>query len=287
MLPVVVLKFGSSVLATAEDLPLAVDEVYRRLREGSRVLAVVSAFAGDTDRLLGRAREVLGETAAAPAVAAFVATGELQSAALLAGALLRSGVAARIVDPREIDFRVGGGALEADPVSVDLAALRSLWEAHATLVLPGFFGIDPEGRIALLGRGGSDLSALFIAGALGAECHLVKDVPGVFDRDPAVDRSGARRYAVIPWHEASEVAGPPDSAKGLGVGRALPDAVRRQPPRTARSRLASRRCRRPPGALPKRLPFPCAWHFSAVGRWAAVFLSDSRPTRIDSRCSLS
>ena len=61
MLPVVVLKFGSSVLASPDDLPSAVDEVYRRLREGSRVLAVVSAFAGDTDRLLGRAREVLGE----------------------------------------------------------------------------------------------------------------------------------------------------------------------------------------------------------------------------------
>src|SRR5450631_2344567 len=81
MLPIVVLKFGSSVLATASDLPSAVDEVYRHLRKGTRVLAVVSAFAGDTDRLLGRAREVLGEEAAPLAVAAFVATGEWQSAA--------------------------------------------------------------------------------------------------------------------------------------------------------------------------------------------------------------
>jgi len=215
MLPVVVLKFGSSVLASPDDLPLAVDEVYRRLREGSRVLAVVSAFAGDTDRLLARAREVLGENPAPEAVAAFVATGELQSAALLAGALLRSGVAARIVDPREIALAVEGETLEAEPVSVGEAALRSLLDVHTTLVLPGFFGIDPQGRIALLGRGGSDLSALFIAGALGAECHLVKDVPGVFDRDPAIDRAGARRYAVIPWHEASEVAGPLIQPKAL------------------------------------------------------------------------
>jgi len=217
MLPVVVLKFGSSVLATSDDLPLAVDEVYRRLREGARVLAVVSAFAGDTDRLLNRAREVLGEEAAPEAVAAFVATGELQSAALLAGALLRSGVAARIVDPREIGLTVEGGALESDPISVNETALRSLWDVPTTLVLPGFFGIDLQGRIALLGRGGSDLSALFIAGVLGAECHLVKDVPGVFDRDPATDRAGARRYAVIPWHEASEVAGPLIQPKALAL----------------------------------------------------------------------
>ena len=215
MLPVVVLKFGSSVLATATELPLAVDEVYRRLREGSRVLAVVSAFAGDTDRLFARAREVLGEEAAPDAVAAFVATGELQSAALLAGALLRSGVAARMVDPREIKLRVEGSALEADPASVDEVALRALWDEHTTLVLPGFFGIDAQGRVALLGRGGSDLSALFIAGTLKCECHLIKDVAGVFDRDPALDPAGARRYAVIPWHEASEVAGPLIQPKAL------------------------------------------------------------------------
>jgi homoserine dehydrogenase len=215
MLPVVVLKFGSSVLATSADLPATVDEVYRRLRDGFRVLAVVSAFAGETDRLFGRAREALGEEAAPHAVAAFVATGELQSAALFAGALLRAGIAARMVDPREIGLRVEGSALEADPMSIDHAALRSLWDVHTTLVLPGFFGIDPQGRIALLGRGGSDLSALFIANALRADCHLVKDVPGVFDRDPAVDPSGARRYAVIPWHEASEVAGPLIQPKAL------------------------------------------------------------------------
>jgi homoserine dehydrogenase len=215
MLPVVILKFGSSVLATADDIPVAVDEIYRRLREGTRVLAVVSAFAGETNHLFSRAWQVLGDNAAPEAVAAFVATGEMQSAALLVGALRGAGVAARLVDPREIDLRVAGPPLEADPVSIDTAALRALWETNTSLVLPGFFGIDAEDRIALLGRGGSDLSALFIAGACGAECHLVKDVPGVFDRDPAADGSHARRYAVIPWHEASIVAGPLIQPKAL------------------------------------------------------------------------
>jgi len=130
MLPVVIVKFGSSVLASADEIPIAVDEIYRRLREGARVLAVVSAFAGETNRLLNRARGVLGDEAAPEAVAAFVATGEMQSAALLVGALRGAGVAARLVDPREINLRVAGPTLEADAVSVDTGALQALWETH-------------------------------------------------------------------------------------------------------------------------------------------------------------
>jgi homoserine dehydrogenase len=215
MLPVEVLKFGSSVLASPDDLPLAVDEIYRRLRQGRRVLAVVSAFAGETDRLFASVPRVLGSNAAPEAVAAHVATGELESAALLAEALRRAGVAARTVHPRKIGFRVVGDALEADPEAVHVDTLWALWDTYTTLVLPGFFGVDSLGRTALLGRGGSDLSAVFLARALGARCRLIKDVPGVFDRDPAEDRAHARRYTVIPWHEAARVAGPLIQPKAL------------------------------------------------------------------------
>jgi len=226
MLPIVVLKFGSSVLGSAADLPLVVDEVYRRLREGVRVIAVVSAFAGETDRLLARARDILGEGAAPAAVAAFVATGELQSAALLTGTLCGAGIAARMSDPRDIGLMVKGEPLEADPVGIDQGAIETLFVDHTVLVLPGFFGMDAHGRVALLGRGGSDLSALFVAGELGSECHLVKDVPGVFDRDPALGVRGARRYAVIPWAVAANVAGP------LIQPRALAHAARSRTPFT-------------------------------------------------------
>jgi homoserine dehydrogenase len=229
MLPIVVLKFGSSVLAGPRDLPGAVDEVYRRLRPGSRVLAVASAFAGETDRLFERAASALGETAAPEAVAAYVATGEMQSAALLTGALLHAGIAARLVDPREIELRVADNSLEADPVSVNPNTLRGLWEEHTTLVLPGFFGIDSQGRMALLGRGGSDLSALYLAHTFKADCHLIKDVPGVFDRDPATDPGAARRYALIPWRVAAEVAGPLIQPKALqfAAQRRIPFSVGR------------------------------------------------------------
>lgn len=229
MLPIVVLKFGSSVLASPADLPVVVDEVYRRLRAGTRVLAIVSAFAGRTDQLLAECHSCLGESMAPEVIASYVATGECQSAALLVGALKRAGIAARLTEPREIQLRVRGVALEADPIGVYVAALRVLWQTHTVLVLPGFFGIDEENRTALLGRGGSDLSALFLAHALGAECHLVKDVPGVFDRDPATDCAGAQRYASIPWREAAVVAGPLIQPKALAFAaeRRTPFSVTR------------------------------------------------------------
>jgi homoserine dehydrogenase len=215
MLPVEVLKFGSSVLTSPDDLPLVVDEIYRRLRQGHRVLAVVSAFAGETDRLFASVPGVLGADATPEAVAEYVSTGELESAALLAEALRRAGVAARVVHPRKIGFRVVGDALEADPEGVHVDTLWALWDTYTTLVLPGFFGVDSLGRTALLGRGGSDLTAVFLARALRARCRLIKDVPGVFDRDPAEDRAHARRYTVIPWHEAARVAGPLIQPKAL------------------------------------------------------------------------
>jgi len=229
MLPVVVLKFGSSVLGSPKDLPGVVDEVYRRLRTGSRLLVVVSAFAGETDRLLDRAALALGKSAAPEAIAAYVATGEVQSAALLVGALLHSGIAARLVDPREIQLRVEGTSLESDPVSINPTMLRQLWEVHTALVLPGFFGIDGQGQVALLGRGGSDLTALYLANCFKADCHLVKDVPGVFDRDPVLDPGTAKRFTLIPWREAAAVAGPLIQPKALefAAQRRIPFSVGR------------------------------------------------------------
>jgi len=182
MLPIVVLKFGSSVLRGPKDLPVVVDEIYRHLREGKRVLAIVSAFAGETDRLIAVAPKVLGHKADPHAVARFVTRGEWHSSAELMGALMRAGVAACLVGPHGIGLRVEGGALEADPVSIDLSVLHAAWETNTTLVMPGFVGVDAQDRICLLGRGGSDLSALYIAGNCGVSISFT---PGATSRLPA------------------------------------------------------------------------------------------------------
>jgi homoserine dehydrogenase len=212
-----VLKFGSSVLRSSRDLHAAVDEIYRRWRSGCRVLAVVSAFEGITDQLIAEVADVLGADCP-EATAAYIATGEQRTAALLSGSLQQSGLPSRIVDPREIALIAEGSFTESTPVQVNVAALDQLWDGYPILVLPGFYGIDSIGRTVLFGRGGSDISALFLAAALGAECRLSKDVLGVYDTDPASNRL-AHRFSALSWTKAIQVAGPLIQPKALHYAR--------------------------------------------------------------------
>jgi homoserine dehydrogenase len=214
----VVLKFGSSVLRSAGDLHIAVDEIYRHWRSGCRILAVVSAFKDVTDSLMDEVMDTIG-LGCPEATAAYVATGEQQTAALLLGSLHQYGLPARIVAPSNIALIAEGAIVESTPISVDVAALDELWQIDPILVLPGFYGIDAQGRTALFGRGGSDLSALFLGAALGAECRLCKDVMGVYDADPASSRL-AHRFSALSWERAVHVAGPLIQPKALTFAQA-------------------------------------------------------------------
>jgi homoserine dehydrogenase len=251
MQDVEVLKFGSSVLRTPRDLHIAVDEIYRRWRCGRRILAVVSAFEGVTDELMAKAANELG-TECSEAAAAYVATGEQRTAALLMGSLRNSGVPSRLIDPREIGLIAEGSFTESTPERVDAAVLDQLWSAYPVLVLPGFYGIDSKGRIALFGRGGSDLSALFLAAALGAECRLCKDVMGVYDTDPASNLL-AHRFSALSWEKAAHVAGPLIQLKALryAQSRALTFEVGR-PNEAACTRVGHTRDEWAPPAAPSK-----------------------------------
>src|SRR6202521_3393970 len=222
-----VLKFGSSVLRTPDELPVAVDEIYRHWRSGCRVLAVVSAFEGVTDDLIREAADLFGSGCPA-APAAHVAKGEQRTAALLLESLSRSGIPSRMVEPHQIGLLARGSSLDSSPASVDVAALERFWRDSPILVLPGFYGVDAAGRTALFGRGGSDMSALFLAAELGVRCRLLKDVSGVFDEDPASSKV-AHRYTALSWATAINVAGPLIQSKALHLAqtRALPFEVGR------------------------------------------------------------
>lgn len=207
-----VLKFGGSVLRGEADLALGVREVVRWTGAGKRVIAVVSAFEGTTDKLLGDARRVLGPKAAgadAAALAMLLATGEFTTAALLGLTLACEGVSARVLGPGAVSLRTLGGGADADPVAVDHAAVWTALRDAEVAVVPGFVALDPASNLALLGRGGSDLTALFLAAELGAaRCRLIKDVDGVYDRDPNAAPVGvARRYRELHWDEALTLDG--------------------------------------------------------------------------------
>jgi homoserine dehydrogenase len=261
-----VLKFGSSVLRTARDLPVAGDEIYRRWRAGARVLAVVSAFEGVTDRLMREAAEIFADDCAA-ATAAYVASGEQQTGALLTGWLNRCGLPARLVDPREIGLSAQGASLDSEPFRLDKAAVAELWSEHPILVLPGFYGIDAAGRISLFGRGGSDLSAVFLAAQLRANCRLLKNVSGVFDADPA-EKPSARRYATISWHTAKKVAGPLVQPKALTHAEACAQVCAvGQPNETFNTRVGTAADSLSPTAVPAAQPLRIAlFGCGVVGR---------------------
>lgn len=205
---IIVLKFGSSVLHSQAQLPTAVHEIYRWYRAGWRVVAIVSAIGNTTETLLSAARGLACEPQP-NATAELLATGERHSAALLGIALDRSGIKARVVDPREIKLTTVGSALDSEPVAVDRTCVETLLNESPVIVVPGFFGYAETGRLQLLGRGGSDLSAVYLANAIGASrCRLVKDVDGVYERDPALPSSTpSRRFASMDYAEALERAG--------------------------------------------------------------------------------
>jgi len=204
--PIVVLKFGSSVLEAPSDIPRVVSEVYRIVRTGRRVVAVVSAFAGLTDRLLQEATDAGAEhdNVNAPA---YVALGEETSAAMLALACDKAGLCAIGLKSNEVGIIAEGSPMDASPIGFLDGPLTNAFRSHDVVVVPGFVAQDRDGRTMLLGRGGSDLTAVFLGDKLGAErVRLVKDVDGVYEADPA-KKASAKRFARIDWHSAKEVAG--------------------------------------------------------------------------------
>ena len=196
-----VLKFGSSVLKREEDYPAVALEIYRHVRDGERVVAVVSALAGQTDALLDQAERV-GGGAPDALVARLARVGELHSAALMALALNRVGVRACTLDPDEMGLRAEGDPLDSDLVELDVDAVRRKLDSHDVVVVPGFTAVHAEHGVVTLGRGGTDLSAVFFAARLDAHrVRLIKDVDGVYAADPARNPD-AERFSQMSYAEA-------------------------------------------------------------------------------------
>ena len=157
-------------------------------------------------RPTGEAR-LLGLAHDNPLLPAYVVQGEERSAALTALACDRIGLDAATLTVRELGIRAEGPCEHARPVALDRAALERALERHEVVVVPGFGALGSDGRAVLLGRGGSDLTALFLAAELGLDhVQLVKDVDGLYDRDPNADPD-ARRYDQASWAEAKALGG--------------------------------------------------------------------------------
>ena len=199
-----VLKFGSSVLRVEGDYAGVALEVYRHVRAGEKVVAVVSALLGETDSLLNQGARVGGEE---PALLARVArVGELHSAALMALALSRLGIRACTLDPHEMGLVAEGDPLDANLTGLDAEVVLSRLDQHEVVVVPGFTAGHAEHGVVTLGRGGTDLSAVFFAARLNAHrVRLIKDVDGVYAEDPARNPF-AERFSELGYAEAAEAS---------------------------------------------------------------------------------
>lgn len=185
----IVLKFGGAALATPARVRRAALRIARWRDTGRAVVAVTSACGRSTDAILRRVAAVEGSWGhAGRELDRALATGELLASSLLSAALLARGVAAHGLAGGEAGVTAAGAHGRGEVVDVVPDRLWSLLERDVVPVVAGFQAARTDGEIITLGRGTSDFSAVHLAVALGASCvHLVKDVEGVYDRDPHED----------------------------------------------------------------------------------------------------
>jgi aspartate kinase len=201
----IVMKFGGTSVADVERIRNVAKLVKREVERGHQVAVVVSAMAGDTNRLVGWTRE-LSALHDAREYDSVVASGEQVTAGLLAVALHAIGVPARSWLGWQIPIRTSGMHGSARILSIEADQLNAGLAEGQVAVVAGFQGIAPDHRISTLGRGGSDTSAVAIAAALKADrCDIYTDVDGVYTTDPRI-ASRARRLDKIAYEEMLELA---------------------------------------------------------------------------------
>lgn len=212
--PVIVLNFGHSVLRTLEDYTNAASEIYRHYRQGQNVVAVTSAQGDQSDVLLAEARRI-GPEGQAKNLPELIQLGERRSAALLALALERIGAPAFVRQARDLGLSAKGSSTEAELTGLDADQLLQDLKDHDIVVMPGYGAIGEKDRTVLLGQGGADLTALFVAKQIDSPALLLKDVDGVYARDPKQSGKSPERYTDISWDDLAKVAAPLVEPKAL------------------------------------------------------------------------
>ena len=198
-------KYGGTSVASPERILAVADRVAQGLAEGHRIAVVLSAMAGETNRLEQLALDVARRPDPRERDV-LLASGEQVSIALLAMALIERGHPARSYLAPQVIIRTDAAHTRARIEHIDTDALHADLDAGVTPVVAGFQGIDADGNLTTLGRGGSDTTAVAVAAALEAdECRIYTDVDGVYTADPRIV-DGAARLGVVTFEEMLELA---------------------------------------------------------------------------------
>jgi aspartate kinase len=205
----IVHKYGGTSMGSTERIRMVAKRVAKWARAGHQMVVVPSAMSGETNRLLGLAKEL------APAKESIAyqreldmlaATGEQASSALLAVALQAEGMESVSYAGWQVAIKTNSAFTKARIESIDDKRIKADLDAGRVVIVTGFQGVDPDDNITTLGRGGSDTSAVAVAAALkAAECLIYTDVDGVYTTDPRVEPN-ARRMARVSFEEMLEMA---------------------------------------------------------------------------------
>ena len=201
----IVQKYGGTSVGSVERIRNVARRVAKWKAAGHDVVVVASAMSGETNRLVALAHEVQAQPNSRE-FDAVTSTGELVSIGLLAMALMDQGQPARSYAGWQVRVQTDAAFGKARIVSIDAERIREDLAAGRVVVVAGFQGIEPQGSVTTLGRGGSDTSAVALAAALKAdECQIYTDVDGVYTTDPRIVPE-ARRLHTITFEEMLEMA---------------------------------------------------------------------------------
>ena len=201
----IVQKYGGTSVGTVERIEAVAEKVIGYRNAGNEVVVVVSAMSGETNRLMELARAISPRPVPRE-LDVLLATGEQTTIALLSMALEKRGCPARSYTGGQVHIRTDSTHNKARIQDIDGSAIRRDLAAGRVVVVAGFQGVDEEGNITTLGRGGSDTTAVALAAALKAdECQIFTDVDGVYTTDPRVVPD-ARRLERITFEEMLEMA---------------------------------------------------------------------------------
>ena len=205
----IVHKYGGTSMGSTERIRSVAMRVAKWVRAGNQLVVVPSAMSGETNRLLGLAKDLMPQASTPEAMReldAIAATGEQVSVGLLALALQAQGLQAVSYGGWQVPIATDQAYTKARITRIDDTRVRADLAAGKVVVITGFQGIDAAGNITTLGRGGSDTSAVAVAAAMKAdECLIYTDVDGVYTTDPRIVPE-ARRLASISFEEMLEMA---------------------------------------------------------------------------------
>ncbi|MBU1642419.1 aspartate kinase [bacterium] len=202
---VIVQKFGGTSVGDLDRIQNVANRVARTVKEGHQVIVVVSAMSGETNKLVAYA-EHFSQNPDRAEVDMLLSSGERVTAALLSIALNAMGLDAISMTGRRAGIITDDVHTKARIERIDAAPMKEALAEGKIIVVAGFQGVNEEGRVTTLGRGGSDLSAVAVAGAIGADlCEIYTDVDGIYTTDPRIEPS-AKKLDRISYDEMLELA---------------------------------------------------------------------------------